>query len=196
MVSGGYLEKPGGGANSGNEPELRPPFRVPEPARWPTRPPATEPLLFSSHMRRVDREHERIRQRVQEAAAKDERDNSMKMGAIAIVGIAALIGGFYIVEKSNEPDTVVASCYREDRDGTRTVVADSNCDSSSAGVSYRTRSPTKWPQYRYYYGGTAQIGQAPSGGTTIKPSNAEIKTKSGAVIQRGGLGRGGGGSGS
>ncbi|MFF2084938.1 hypothetical protein ACFVVM_14260 [Nocardia sp. NPDC058176] len=144
----------------------------------------------------MDREHERIRRRIQEAAAQDERDNTFKMGAIAIVGIAALIGGFYLVDKNNDPDPVVASCYREDRDGTRTVVADSKCDSSSAGVSYRTRSPTMWPQYRYYYGGTAPLGQTPSGGTTIKPSNVEIKTKSGTVIQRGGLGRGGGGSGS
>ncbi len=117
------------------------------------------------------------------------------MGAVAIVGIAAVIGGAYLLDRPSKPETVTASCVREERNGARTVVADSQCSGTGSGGSY-SKTSTTWPQYRYYYGGNAQLGQAPTGGSTIKPSNVEIKTKSGTVIQRGGLGRGGGGSGS
>ncbi|WP_280300086.1 hypothetical protein [Nocardia neocaledoniensis] len=147
-------------------------------------------MLFSHEIRAADRERERMRRRISEAAEKEER--TRKIGAIAVVGIAALIGGGYLIAGNDDPDPVVASCVRSDQSGTQTVVADSHCTSSGAGGTFRGKTSTTWPQYHYYYGGTARIGEAPSGGSTLKPANVEIKTKSGAVIQRGGLGRGGG----
>lgn len=198
MVSDGRgpLDKGGGEANSGGERVRRTPYRTPEPGRWPVRPPAPEPLLFSEQRQRADREYERLRlrQTVEEARAADERAHGRKMGLIAVVGIAALIGGGYLLTKEDSPRTVTASCVREDRDG-KTIVHDSYCgDGSSAVINYRTNSLT--PQYRYYYGSTGAIGESPSGGTTVRPRDAEIKTNSGKVIQRGGLGKGGGSSGS
>lgn len=117
------------------------------------------------------------------------------MGAFAIAGIATLIGGAYLIDQDKEPDPVVASCVRTDPRGAQTVVADSECDSVGSGGRSWTRAGDG-SQYHYYYGGNTTIGQPPSGGTTLRPRDAEIRTKSGTVIQRGGLGsRSGGGGG-
>lgn len=176
-------------SHSGDERSAPTPYRVPEPKRWPTRPPP-EPLLFSAQRRRENIEHDRLQREMRWAAERDDREHKRKIGTIAVVGIAALIGGGYLLSRPSEPDPVVASCVGTDRNGSQTVVADSNCSSSGAGGSFR--GSRTWPQYSYYYGGDARIGRAPSGGTTVRPKNVEIKTKSGTVIQRGGLGRGGG----
>lgn len=168
------------------------PYRVPEPGRWPPRP-EPEPLLFADQVRQQEIDHERFQRALREAARRDDRAHVKMVGAVAIVGVAALVGG-YLLTRPDPPRTVVASCVRTDRDGARTVVADSDCSSGTGGGSFR--GSTTWPQYSYYYGGNTTIGRPPTGGSTIKPSDAEIKTKSGTVIQRGGLGRGGGSSGS
>ncbi|MFC9964997.1 hypothetical protein [Nocardia ignorata] len=180
----GFLDK------SGAEPGRSTPYRPPEPARWPTRP-QPEPLLFSHEVRAANVERERVQRLLRESAAGPDYSSSSarKIGTVAIVGIAALIGGGYLLSRPSNPDPVIASCVRTEKNGSQTVVADSNCSSSGVG-SFRGSST--WPQYQYYYGGNTTIGKPPSGGTTIKPSNVEIKTKSGTVIQRGGLGRGGG----
>ncbi|WP_293420766.1 hypothetical protein [Phenylobacterium sp.] len=178
----------GGQSHPGEDPAPRTPYRVPQPARWPARP-APEPLLFSRQRRFDDREHERFQREIRWAAEQDERAHRRKIGTFAVVGIAALIGGGYLVTRPSDPDPVIASCVSTERNGSQTVVADSYC-SSSGGGSFR--SSYTWPQYQYYYGGNATIGQPPSGGSTVRPSKVEIKTKSGTVIQRGGLGRGGG----
>ncbi|MEU4648820.1 hypothetical protein [Nocardia fluminea] len=178
----------GGEAHSGDGQVQRTPYRVPEPARWPTRP-EPEPLLFSWQTRRDDREQERLRRARRLAEEQEERALKRKIGTIAVVGIAALVGGGYLVSRPSDPDPVVASCVSTERNGSQTVVADSNCSTSGAGGSFR--GSNTWPQYKYYYGGNTTIGQPPTGGTTIRPSKVEIRTKSGTVIQRGGLGRGG-----
>ncbi|MFC6014283.1 hypothetical protein [Nocardia lasii] len=166
---------------------------MPEPTRWPQRP-QPEKLLFADAIRQQETDHERRRRAIQEAAAASEDRAHVKMiGAVAIVGVAALIGG-YLLTRPDPPRTVVASCVRTDRGGAETVVAEHNCSGSAGGGSFRGSST--WPQYNYYYGGNTTLGQPPTGGSRLAPSDAEIRTKSGTVIQRGGLGRGGGSSGS
>ncbi|MFC4375750.1 hypothetical protein ACFO5K_16740 [Nocardia halotolerans] len=139
------------------------------------------------------------RQRKLRAAADGpdySSSTSRKVGLVAIAGIAALVGGCYLVTSNPDREPVVASCVRTDADGTRTVVADSQCDSvGSGGGSGRSRFGSD-AQYHYYYGGNATIGRPPSGGSTLRPRDVEIRTKSGKVIQRGGLGSRSGGSGS
>ncbi|MFF5208092.1 hypothetical protein [Streptosporangium sp. NPDC000396] len=76
-------------------------------------------------------------------------------------------------------------------DGSYTVVDDDYCDDD--GHSHYVGSHGA---YRWYYGGTrsgARIRQ----GTTVRPSDVQIVTRKGTVIQRGGFGgRSGWGSGS
>ncbi|MFC4125900.1 hypothetical protein [Nocardia rhizosphaerae] len=183
----GFLDKAGGQADSGG---VRGADGGARPPRWPQRPPPPEPFRFPSE----GRSDERARRQLREAEAEADRSSAM-VGTFVCVGIAALIGGAYLFDKGDSPEPVVASCVREERSGQRTVVSDSLCQSSgSGGGSYVGKTTLNWPQYRYYYGGTAPMGGTPSGGTTIKPSDAEIRTKSGAVIQRGGLGGRGGSS--
>jgi hypothetical protein len=76
-------------------------------------------------------------------------------------------------------------------DGREVVVEDRYCSGSSGmnGIFIVGGS-----QYRYYYGGSGTIGQTASGGSTVKPKGAEIKTSSGTTVQRGGLGAKVGGS--
>ncbi|GAA3127859.1 hypothetical protein [Streptosporangium carneum] len=82
-------------------------------------------------------------------------------------------------------DCVDLNSYQPD--GSYTVVDDDYCDDSP---SYHGSNGA----YRWYYGGTrsgSRIGQ----GTTVRPSDVQIVTRQGTVIQRGGFGsRWGGGS--
>ncbi|MEU2038346.1 hypothetical protein [Nocardia niwae] len=128
-----------------------------------------------------------------EAAKKRTRKRVM-IGGVAIVGVAALVGGGYLAYRAlAAPDRVTAQCVKTEN-GQEMVVDDSYCGDgrpgfiSDTGVNPGLIILGGGPQYRYYYGGTGAIGKPPTGGTTIKPKGAEIKTKSGTTIQRGGLG--------
>ncbi|WP_067658706.1 hypothetical protein [Nocardia harenae] len=133
------------------------------------------------------------------AAAKKRTRNRVLIGGAAVVGIAGLVGGGYLAYLAlTAPDTVTASCVRTDQNGNEIVVEDSYCGTGRPGFVGDTAGVVVlagWPQYRYYYGGSTAIGSKPTGGTTVKPKNTEIKTKTGTTVQRGGLGsRIGGGS--
>ncbi|MDO3646014.1 hypothetical protein [Nocardia mangyaensis] len=141
-------------------------------------------------------------------AAEEAKRRSRKrvmMGGVAVVGVAALVGGGYLAYRAvAAPEQVTASCVQVDENGKEIVVPDENCGegktnfrSDGGGGGMGSLLILGWPQYRYHYGGNSTIGQPPSGGTTVKPRNAEIKTKSGTTVQRGGLGsKSTGGSGS
>lgn len=79
------------------------------------------------------------------------------------------------------PDTVTARCVDDDRrsDGSYRVVDEDRCDDDSG--TGRTGGSFS------YYGGSASGGSV-SGGTRARPSDAEVVTESGKVIQRGGMG--------
>jgi hypothetical protein len=99
------------------------------------------------------------------------------VGTIGVVAVAA-------ATDDEEVEEVTAVCVAPSpaADGGYQVVDDRFCE----GGSHHT--------YIYYYGGSTTGGYV-RGGTITRPPNAEIVTRSGKVIQRGGLGgRGGTGS--
>ncbi|MEV1167381.1 hypothetical protein [Nonomuraea sp. NPDC049784] len=108
------------------------------------------------------------------------------IGAVAVLGlaVAALTGGF----ESDDVEEVVADCViaTQQADGTYQVVDDRFCDDSSHAA-----------YYHWLYGSstTSRTGYV-RGGTTTKPTTAQITTRTGRVVQRGGFGgRGTGGGG-
>lgn len=148
------------------------------------------------------RARDKARKRAEEAqqaaaaaeVAKKRARKRVMIGGVAIVGVAALVGGGYLAYRAiSAPDKVTASCVKTEN-GQDIVVDDSYCGEgrrgfvSDSGISPGLIILGGGPQYRYYYGGTPTIGKPPTGGTTVKPKSAEIKTKSGTTIQRGGLG--------
>ncbi|MFD6156793.1 hypothetical protein ACFWF7_19660 [Nocardia sp. NPDC060256] len=148
------------------------------------------------------RARDKARKRAEEAQqaavaageAKKRTRKRVMIGGVAIVGVAALVGGGYLGYRAfTAPDKVTASCVKTEN-GQDIVVDDRFCGDgrqgfvSDGGIGPGLILLGGGPQYRYYYGGTPTIGKPPTGGTTVKPKSAEIKTKSGTTIQRGGLG--------
>ncbi|MFI6168175.1 hypothetical protein ACIBCN_15445 [Nocardia sp. NPDC051052] len=148
------------------------------------------------------RARDKARKRAEEAQqaavaageAKKRTRKRVMIGGVAIVGVAALVGGGYLAYRAfTAPDKVTASCVKTEN-GQEIVVEDRYCGDgrqgfvSDGGIGPGLIILGGGPQYRYYYGGTPTIGKPPTGGTTVKPKSAEIKTKSGTTVQRGGLG--------
>ncbi|MFD4354600.1 hypothetical protein ACFWPK_00830 [Nocardia sp. NPDC058519] len=166
-----------------------------EPGVTQPRPPTVGEARARDKARRQAEEAERAAA----AAAEEKRRNRKRVmiGGVAIVGVAALVGGGYLAYRAvTAPDQVTASCVQIDENGQEVVVPDENCgdgktnfrSDGSGGGHGGGLLILGWPQYRYHYGGTPTIGKPPTGGTSVKPRNAEIKTKSGTTVQRGGLG--------
>lgn len=125
------------------------------------------------------------------------------IGGGVTVGIAALVGAWYLLS----PSDVTARCTVDSNGADQgTVVQDQYCDESyvtshgghiSNGIVFLPIPGGGYRQYHYYYGGTGSIGQRATGGSYNPPSNATIRTNSGKTISRGGFGVSGshGGSG-
>ncbi|WP_235783675.1 hypothetical protein [Amycolatopsis orientalis] len=143
-----------------------------------------------------------------EAARAAEKKSSTKkkllIGTGVTVGLVGLVATFYTVAK---PENVTAVCTTKDE----IVDNDQNCDEnyvrshggySSGGFFFIPIGGIGGPMqsYRYNYGGSGAIGQRVSGGSYDPPSSrANVSTKSGKTVQRGGFGisgkSGSGGSG-
>jgi hypothetical protein len=125
----------------------------------------------------------------QAANAQRRRDQNKKtlMGAVAVVGVVAVVSLGYQMSK-NDRD-VTATCVDENS----VVVPDSYCGSGTpgmGGVFIFAGAP-----YRYYYGGApGAVGTRATGGTLTQPSGTIAKTKSGSSISRGGFGSSSAGS--
>lgn len=125
----------------------------------------------------------------QAANAQRRRDQNKKtlMGAVAVVGVVAVVALGYQMSKSDRD--VTATCVDENS----VVVPDSYCGSGTpgmGGVFIFAGAP-----YRYYYGGTpGGVGTRATGGTLTQPSGTIAKTKSGSSISRGGFGSSSAGS--
>ncbi|OXM48069.1 hypothetical protein CFP75_22585 [Amycolatopsis alba DSM 44262] len=128
-----------------------------------------------------------------EAARAAEKKSSTKkkllIGTGVTVGLVGLIATFYTVAK---PENVTATCTHDD-----IVDNDQNCDENyvrshgghvSGGFFFIPIVGGGFNSYRYNYGGTGAIGQRVSGGSYTAPPNANISTKSGKSVQRGGFG--------
>jgi uncharacterized protein YgiB involved in biofilm formation len=99
-----------------------------------------------------------------------------------VVVLSSLVVGFCAAQDDYEE--VGADCVdmsSRQADGSYTVVDDDYCDDNYSGSR---------GAYGWYYGGV-RTGMRISRGTTLKPTDAQITTRSGKVIQRGGFGSSG-----
>jgi hypothetical protein len=154
---------------------------------------ARPPTLAEQRARIQAEEESAARQAVADQRATSRR--RVMIGAGVTVGVAALVGGWYLLAS---PASVTARCAVAGT-GTdaNTVVADQNCDPAYAtahgghisnGFVFIPLIGGGFGQYRYYYGGSGTIGQHVSGGSFTAPSHATVRTGSGSTIQRGGFG--------
>ncbi|MBL1079163.1 hypothetical protein JK358_32640 [Nocardia sp. 2] len=189
-------------------------MRQQEPGVTTPRPPTVAEARARDKARK--RAEEQARAEADAEAAQKKKRKKLLIGGVAIVGVAGLVGGGYLAYKALRAPDVTAYCtiiadtgqvvtvapgktVTATRDDQEIIVDDDYCQKAGAssgsgghgGIFIYSGS-----QYRYYYGGSGNtVGSAPKGGTTVKPKGANIKTTSGTVIQRGGLGsKSGGGS--
>ncbi|MCP2244689.1 hypothetical protein [Lentzea aerocolonigenes] len=123
-----------------------------------------------------------------ESAAFEKRRKTRKrllIGGGVTLGVVALVAIWYAAAS---PKNVTAQCT----DQNNVIVDDDYCSDSyyrshggysSGGFIYIGSS-----SYRYNYGGTGAIGQKVTGGSYTIPKGANVATKSGTSIQRGGFG--------
>lgn len=123
-----------------------------------------------------------------ESAAFEKRRKTRKrllIGGGVTVGVVALVAIWYAAAS---PKNVTAQCT----DKNNVIVDDDYCDESyyrshggysSGGFIYIGGS-----QYRYNYGGSGTVGQRVSGGSYTAPKGANVTTRSGTTVQRGGFG--------
>ncbi|GAB2741512.1 hypothetical protein [Amycolatopsis magusensis] len=155
-----------------------------------------EPTLAEQRARKQALAAERDREITeQQTRAEAERKASTKrkvlIGSGVTVGLVGLVAAWYVAAT---PDEVTATCTTAD--GT-VVDNDDYCDEGyasshggyhSGGFMFIPIPGGGYNQYHYNYGGTGAPGQKISGGSYTAPSNANVTTKSGKSVQRGGFG--------
>ncbi|WP_432864937.1 hypothetical protein [Microbispora rosea] len=115
---------------------------------------------------------------------------AIKLGTLGVLSV--LVVGFCAAQDDYEE--VGADCVDTSTlnpDGSYLVVDDDLCDDDGGSGSHYYGSHGA---YRWYYGGIRNGGRVYHG-TTVRPADAHISTRSGRVVQRGGFGfhsRGGG----
>ncbi|PRX47903.1 hypothetical protein B0I33_105487 [Prauserella shujinwangii] len=180
---------------AGDQPRTPGSMRYQDPANTTPR----EPSLAEQRARRQAIADEQRRRAEEEEAArvaerKAETRRKVLIGSGVTVGLVGLVAGWYVVA---QPEDVTAVCT--DDDGV--VREDQYCDEDyvtthggyvGGGFLFMPLPGGGYQQYRYNYGGTGTVGQPVSGGSYTKPANAKITTRSGSVVQRGGLGISGG----
>jgi hypothetical protein len=146
------------------------------------RPPTPAEQRARAKYEKKQRELEEARLAAEE---KRRRQRRVLMGSAAAVGVVGLVAGLGYWMLSG-PATVTAQCVQEDPNGQPVIVPDSYCTGHTEGLNgffyYGGH------QYHYYYGSSGSVGSRPSGGSTTAPKGANITTKSGSSISRGGLG--------
>jgi len=166
-------------------------LRYQDPANAKPRPPS----LAEQRARQVAEREAQERELAQQADAERKRKLKRRLliGGGVTVGLVAIVSIWYAV--SAQADDVTAYCVADDD----VVNEDNNCDEnyvrSHGGYYGGGFFFIGGRQYHYHYGGNpTPIGQRISGGSTVRPQGANITTRSGKSIQRGGFGiRGGSG---
>ncbi|MEV7013499.1 hypothetical protein [Streptosporangium sp. NPDC051022] len=115
--------------------------------------------------------------------AKPSGSKASKVITLTGIGVVSLLLIAYC-SAQDDYEEVGAECvdvnsYQED--GSYTIVDDDYCDDS--GSHYHGSHGA----YGWYYGGT-RSGSRIGHGTTVRPSDVQIVTRKGTVIQRGGFG--------
>lgn len=154
-----------------------------------------EPTLAEQRARLKAIEDEKQQEAARlESESKAGTKRKVLGGAGVTVGLVGVVAAWYGVAA---PDEVTAVCTTADG----TIVDDRYCDDNyynshggyhSGGFIFIPMGGGGYQQYRYNYGGTGTVGQPVQGGSFTKPSNADISTKSGKTVQRGGFGISGG----
>ncbi|GAA3602114.1 hypothetical protein GCM10022419_103050 [Nonomuraea rosea] len=137
---------------------------------------------------------------------------SSKAVPLAVLGVLSLtlVGIWAIAESGDDDDEVTADCVMVvdssatpqpsssptplpgdtatpvPEDGTYEVVDDSYCDDDGTSSHYYSSGYSRGA-YLWYYGGT-RVGTRVRGGTTYRPSDVNISSRTGKEIQRGGFG--------
>lgn len=157
---------------------------------------AKQPSLGEQRARRQalieeEEREETERQNAEVARSKAGVKRKILIGSGVTVGLVGLVATYYSVL---QPKEVTASCT----DNNGVVVADdNNCDEtyvsshggySSGGFLFLPIPGGGYNSYRYNYGGTGAVGQPVTGGSYTAPSNANVTSKSGKSVQRGGFG--------
>ena len=188
--------------NTGDQPPPEPPkrgsMRFQDSNTQPRQPSLAEQRARQQALAQEERDEELARQ----ADAKAATRRKILIGSGVTVGLVGLVATFYTVAKT---ENVTAVCT----DAGGVVQNDDNCDENyvtshgghvSGGFLFLPIPGGGFNSYRYNYGGTGVIGQRVSGGSFDAPSSrANVTTKSGKSVQRGGFGisgkSGSGGSG-
>ncbi|MFJ2032656.1 hypothetical protein [Streptosporangium sp. NPDC087985] len=120
-----------------------------------------------------------------ESTSKPPGTKASTVITVTGLGVVSLLLISYCAAQ-NDYEEVGADCVdlgSGQADGSYTVVDDDYCDDSSYHGSHGA--------YRWYYGGM-RSGVRMGGGTLIRPSDVNITSHRGTVIQRGGFGGHGG----
>ena len=162
-------------------------IRQQDPASTRPRPPSLgEQRAIAVAQRREDE----AREAEEEQAARSRR-RLKRIGIVALVVVAVVVLAVVLLAAigSSNDEVVTASCV----DDQGVVVDDGLCDGSAPGAYSGPGGLVilGGNSYRYYYGGTAVPGQVAQGGSTVAPKKADVVTRSGRTIQRGGFGVGG-----
>jgi hypothetical protein len=165
-------------------PRRRGAMRYQDPGTARPRPPS----LAEQRARQVA-ERERRQREIAEAEAavrKGKLRRRLLIGGGVTVGVVALVSIWYAASR---PKEVTAYCVADDD-----VVSDDNyCDERyvNTGGGYYSGGFffVGGRQYHYHYGGNpTPLGQRITGGSTVRPQGANITTRTGKSIQRGGFG--------
>lgn len=113
-------------------------------------------------------------------AGGSKSSTAIKLGTLGVLSM--LVVGFCAAQDDYEE--VGADCVdtsTRNPDGSYVVVDDDYCDDDGSHY-YGSHGA-----YRWYYGGS-RVGGRVYNGTTVRPADAQITTRSGRVVQRGGFG--------
>jgi hypothetical protein len=149
-----------------------------------------EPTLAE---KRARERAERDRQAADEAwwdeqARAAKRRKRLLVGGAVGIGLVAVIAVSY---SASHPGGEEARCVGPDN----VVVSDNNCVTPAADSGYY-HGGGFFPifiggggrQYHYTYGGSGDLGQVATGGTTVPPRTGTVRTTSGRTIDVGGSG--------
>jgi hypothetical protein len=178
-------------SNTGDQPPPEPPkrgsMRFQDSNTQPREPSLAEQRARQQALAQEERDEELARQ----ADAKAATRRKILIGSGVTVGLVGLVATFYTVAK---PTEVSAVCT----DSNGVVQNDDNCDENyvtshgghvSGGFLFLPIGGGGFNSYRYNYGGSGTIGQHVSGGSYDPPSSrANVTTKTGKSVQRGGFG--------
>lgn len=118
--------------------------------------------------------------------AKEPPRKSSKVVPLTIIGaLSVMVLGFCA---ATPDDDVTADCVIRRDDGTYEVVDDDYCDDDGHNTYYHSSYVGSRGAYMWYYGGQ-KVGNRIQGGTTLRPADVNITSRTGKSIQRGGFGR-------